>query len=77
MTSPAVDPRSLTPEVALEAAIAASEVDPLLPAVNPQMAEVFREKTATLAADLEHSDNRDGAPEALRAFLDRIVIPTR
>jgi hypothetical protein len=36
---------------------------------------MFREKAATLAAALEHDDQHDAARQALRGFLDRIVIP--
>ena len=43
--------------------------------MHPQMAEVFRQKATTLAAGLEHDDERDAARQALRGFLDKIVIP--
>lgn len=41
------------------------------------MAEVFRQKTVHLAAALEHQDEErsDAARQALRGFIDRIVIP--
>ena len=39
------------------------------------MAEVFRKKATTLAAGLEHDEQRDAARQALRGFLDRIEIP--
>ena len=39
------------------------------------MAELFREKAATLAAGLEHDNQRDQARQALRNFVDKIVIP--
>ena len=48
---------------------------PTLPALHPRMADVFRQKTLTLAAGLEHDDHRDAARQALRGILDRIVIP--
>jgi site-specific DNA recombinase len=59
----------------LTAAIAAAEVGPPLPALHPRMAEVFREKTETLTAALERDDDHDMARQALRDFIDRIVIP--
>jgi hypothetical protein len=59
----------------LTAAIAAAEMDPPMPALHPNRAEVFREKSATLAAGLEHDDQRDHARQALRNFVDKIVIP--
>lgn len=40
-----------------------------------QMAEIFRRKATTLAAGLEHDEQRDAARQALRGFLDKIVIP--
>ncbi len=49
--------------------------EPPLPAMHPHMAEVFRQKATTLAAGLEHDEQRDAARQALRGFLDRIVIP--
>ena len=59
----------------LESAVASAGVDPPLPALHPHMAEVFRQKTVMLAAALEHDEERDAARQALRGFLDRIVIP--
>ena len=53
----------------------AALVDPKLPALHPHMAEVFRRKATDLAAGLEHDEHREAAREALRGFLDRIVIP--
>lgn len=58
-------------KVALTTALA----EPPLPALHPQMAEVFRRKATTLAAGLEHDEQRDAARQALRGFLDKIVIP--
>jgi site-specific DNA recombinase len=46
-----------------------------LPTLHPHMAEVFRQKATTLAAGLEHEEQRDAARQALRGFLDKIVIP--
>ena len=48
---------------------------PPVPALHPKMADVFREKATTLAAGLEHDEQRDAARLALREFLDKIVIP--
>jgi site-specific DNA recombinase len=49
--------------------------EPPLPALHPQMAEVYREKAIALSAGLEHDEQRDAARLALREFLDKIVIP--
>ena len=46
-----------------------------LPALHPQMADVFRKKATSLAAGLEHDEQRDAARKALRGFLERIEIP--
>lgn len=48
---------------------------PPLPALHPQMAEVFRQKATTLASGLEHDEHRDAARQALRGFLQSIIIP--
>jgi site-specific DNA recombinase len=58
-------------KVALTTALA----EPPLPALHPHMAEVFRQKATTLAAALEHDEQRDAARQALRGFLEKIVIP--
>jgi hypothetical protein len=58
-------------KVSLTAALA----EPPLPALHPKMAEVFRKKATTLAAGLEHDEHRDAARQALRGFIDKIVIP--
>jgi hypothetical protein len=50
--------------------------DPPPPALHPNIAEVFRQKATTLAAGLEHDDQRDAAREALRGFVEKIVIPS-
>ncbi len=39
------------------------------------MADVFRQKAATLAKGLVSDDKRDKARLELRGFVDRIVIP--
>ncbi len=43
--------------------------------MHSQMADVFRQKATTLAAGLEHDEHRDAARQALRGFLERILIP--
>jgi site-specific DNA recombinase len=60
---------------ARKAELTAALVEPPIPALHPQMAEVYRRKATTLAAGLEHDEQRDAARQALRGFLDRIVIP--
>ena len=61
----------------LQATLANVEADPLLPALHPQWAEVFRRKTEQLAAALEHEDDeqRESARQRLRGLIDKIVIP--
>ena len=61
----------------LKAMLAAAAKEPPLPALHTHMAEVFRHKTMQLAAALEHEDEeeREAARQALRGFIDRIVIP--
>jgi DNA invertase Pin-like site-specific DNA recombinase len=61
----------------LKATLAAAEKAPASPVFHPKMAVVFRQKTMQLAAALEHEDEeqREVAREALRGFIDRIVIP--
>ena len=54
---------------------AAAENDPPNPALHPRMAEVFRQKATALAAALEHDGERDTARQALRGFIEKIVIP--
>jgi hypothetical protein len=46
-----------------------------LPALHPNMTQVYRDKATALAAGLEREDERDGAHEALRGFIEKIVIP--
>ena len=61
----------------LTATLAAADAAPPLPALHPQMAGVYRAKTEQLAAALGHEDDeqRDAARQAIRGFLDRIMIP--
>jgi hypothetical protein len=61
----------------LEVALVNAEAEPPLPALHPQMAEVFRRKTTHLAAALEQEDDeqRETARQALRGFIEKIVIP--
>jgi site-specific DNA recombinase len=60
---------------ARKAALTIALAEPPLPALHPHMAEVFRQKATTLAAGLEHDEQRDAARQALRGFLEKIVIP--
>jgi site-specific DNA recombinase len=60
---------------AQKAALTTALAEPPLPALHPQMADVFRQKATTLAAGLEHDEQRDAARRALRGFLEKIVIP--
>ena len=57
--------------------IAAGKAEPTPPALHPNMARVFEQKIEQLAAALEHEDAefRETARQALRGFIDRIVIP--
>ena len=57
--------------------IAAGKAEPAPPALHPNMARVFEQKIEQLAAALEHEDAelRETARQALRGFIDRIVIP--
>ena len=61
----------------LETEIAAGKAEQPLPALHPHMARVFEQKIEQLAAALEHEDAelRETARQALRGFIDRIVIP--
>jgi len=45
-------------------------------ALHPRMPEVFREKANMLSADLQHDGQRDAARQALRSFIERIMIPS-
>ena len=58
-----------------KAALTAALAEPPLPALHPNMAEIFRQKATTLAAGLEHDAQRDAARQALRGFLEKIIIP--
>ena len=62
---------------ALEALIAAAAAEPVLPALHPHMADLYREKVQNLAAALAHDDEaqREAARTALRGFIEAIVIP--
>ena len=60
---------------ARKAELMAALAEPPLLALHPHMAHVFRRKATALAAGLEDETHRDAAREALRGFLDRIVIP--
>ena len=59
----------------LEAAMAAAAAKPPEPALHPMMAEVFQRKATQLAAALERDEERDQARQALRGFIEKIVIP--
>ena len=59
----------------LTAAVAAMEANPSLPALHPNMAEVFRQKATALAEGLEDDGQRDAARAALRGFVRAIIIP--
>ena len=61
----------------LEAVIAADKAEPPSPVLHPNMARVFEQKIGQLATALEHEDAelREKARQALRGFIDRIVIP--
>lgn len=60
---------------ARKAALTTALAEPPLPALHPNMAEVFRQRATTLAAGLEHDEQRDAARQALRGFLQSIIIP--
>lgn len=55
--------------------MAMADVDPPLPAFHPKMADMFRQKATTLAAGLEHDEQRDAARQSLRGLISKIVIP--
>ena len=59
----------------LLAAVEAGDERP--PLLHPAMGDVYRAKVQQLVAALEHEDDeqRERAREALRGFIDRIVIP--
>lgn len=59
---------------ARQAALKTALAEPPLPALHPRMAEVFRQKATALAAGLEQDEQRDAARQALRGFLEKIVI---
>jgi hypothetical protein len=42
--------------------------------LHPRMADVYREKVASLCRRLENEENRTGAVEAIRALIETIVL---
>jgi site-specific DNA recombinase len=42
--------------------------------LHPRMADVYREKVASLCRGLESEENRTGAVEAIRALIETIVL---
>ena len=58
-----------------KATLSAAIAKPPAPALHPHMGVVFREKATALAAGLERDEHRDAARQALRGFLDKIIIP--
>jgi hypothetical protein len=70
-----VPPLSIKDELeALEtrkAALKLASAETPLPALHPQMPEVFRQKATALAAGLEHDERRDTARQALRGLWKR------
>ena len=50
-------------------------VEPPPPAMHPNMAEIFQQKAIALAEGLQQDDRRVAAREALRGFVEKIVIP--
>ncbi len=65
----------LTTQDARKIALTTALAEPPAPALHPHMAKVFRQKATTLDAGLEHDEQRDAARQALRGFLDKILIP--
>ena len=53
----------------------AAGTDEPLALLHPALADVYRSKVEKLAAGLESGDEQGAAREALRGFIDRIVIP--
>ena len=74
VSAPVLRSELLTLE-ARKATLTTALAEPPLPALHPDMAEVFRQKATTLAAGLEHDEQRDAARQALRGFLQSIIIP--
>lgn len=62
----------------LETLLDRAAATPDLPALPPDMAAVFRERTDHLARDLAHPglEQREAARETLRGFIGRIDIPS-
>jgi hypothetical protein len=48
---------------------------PTVPVLHPNMAHVYWRKVRALATALEREQDRDGARQAIRGFLERIVFP--
>ena len=61
----------------LQAALTNAETEPALPALHPRMAEIFRQKATQLASALADETNadREATRQALRGFIDHIMIP--
>ena len=59
----------------MEFSVGTALAEPAFPALHPNMAEVFRQKATALSMGLQHDDQRDAAREALRGFVQAIVIP--
>ena len=61
----------------LEAVITQAESEPVLPALHPLMATMYRQKVEQLASALSHEDeaSREAARSTLRGFITAIVIP--
>jgi site-specific DNA recombinase len=60
---------------ARKAELARLTTAPELPALHPAMADAFRAKAETLAAGLLDDERHDAARQALRGFIEKIVIP--
>ena len=48
--------------------------DAPVPLLHPNLAALYREKVATLASALQNAESRSEAAEALRGFVDAIVL---
>jgi site-specific DNA recombinase len=48
--------------------------DAPVPLLHPNLAALYREKVATLAAALQNAESRSEAAEALRGLVDAIVL---
>jgi site-specific DNA recombinase len=47
---------------------------PPLPRFHPRLAEIYRDKVATLHTALAHAEERDQASQVLRSLIDRVVV---